>query len=114
MSAPRLLDRDPLTQTSRWFHYDEDTGDFWIETRQDVSALVDANKSEYNRQRRGDSMGKDNALGARMASIPLQVWGQLVAQGIVSWDYTVLDEKRYKAWLNDNENVHFRTRPGRI
>jgi hypothetical protein len=117
MSAPRLLDRDPLTRTSRWFWYDEETGDFRIETRQDVSELVAANKDEYNatdERARFNAHGKESPMGARMASIPLQVWGQLVAQGIVDWNYQILDQKRYKAWLNDSENVHFRTRPGRI
>lgn len=117
MSAPRLLDTDPLTGTSRWFHYDHETGDFRIETRQDVAPLLAANKEEYagtDERARFNVRGKESPLGARMASIPLQVWGQLVQQGIVNWDYEVLDEKRWKSWLNDNENLAFRTRPGRI
>lgn len=113
MSAPRLLDRDPATGTSRWFHYDEATGDFRIETRQDVSQVVAANKESYNETDERARWG-ESPIGARAASIPLQVWGQLVAKGIVNWQYEVLDQKRWKAWLNDSENTAFRTRPGRI
>ena len=117
MSAPRLLDTDPLARTSRWFHYDEDTGDFRIETRQDVQAVVQENKALYNstdERTRFNVRGKESPLGARMAQIPLQVWGQLVQKGIVRWDYTVVDQQAFDRWLNDSDNLAFRTRPGRV
>jgi hypothetical protein len=28
--------------------------------------------------------------------------------------FAVIDEKRFKAWMNDPENRHFRTRPGKV
>jgi hypothetical protein len=28
--------------------------------------------------------------------------------------FHIIDQKKFKAWLNDPENRYFRTRPGRI
>ena len=90
-------------------HADGDGG-IIIETRQDVSGIIEQNKKEYNsfdeRARWSDDM-----FGNKVASIPLTVIDDLNKQGIMR-GFAVLDEKRFKAWLNNSDNRVFRTRTG--
>jgi len=71
-------------------------GGIIIQTRQDVSAIVEQNKKEYN---------------SKVASIPLTVIDDLNKQGIMR-GYAVLDDKRFAAFLNDPMNRAWRTRTG--
>jgi hypothetical protein len=90
-------------------HADGDGG-IIIETRQDVSGIIEQNKKEYNsfdeRARWSDEM-----FGNKVASIPLTVIDDLNKIGIMR-GFAVLDEKRFKAWLNNSDNRVFRTRTG--
>jgi len=90
-------------------HSDGDGG-IVIETRQDISDILEQNKKEYNsfdeRARWSDHM-----FGNKVASIPLTVIDDLNAKGIMR-GFAVLDEKRFKAWLNERDNRVFRTRTG--
>jgi hypothetical protein len=90
-------------------HADGDGG-IIIETRQDVSGIIEQNKKEYNsfdeRARWSDEM-----FGNKVASIPLTVIDDLNKLGIMR-GFAVLDEKRFKAWLNNSDNRVFRTRTG--
>ena len=91
------------------FH-DVDNGGVVIAKEQDVSALIDANKEEYNT---ADSKWHDNALENRVARIPMAVFEDLQKQGITR-GFTVIDMPRFKAWLNNPDNKVFRTKAGRI
>jgi xylose isomerase len=97
-----------ISQTS--FHDDGD--DLIIAHSQNVTAIVDANKSEYaqNDERKKWS---DDSFGNKVASIPLVVFQELEKQGITR-GFTVIDMPRFKAWLNNPDNRAFRTRAGRI
>ena len=90
-------------------HADGDGG-IIIETRQDVSGIIEQNKKESNsfdeRARWSDEM-----FGNKVASIPLTVIDDLNKIGIMR-GFAVLDEKRFKAWLNNSDNRVFRTRTG--
>ena len=90
-------------------HADGDGG-IIIETRQDISAILEQNKKEYNSY---DERAKwsDHLFGNKVASIPLTVIDDLNAKGIMR-GFAVLDEKRFKAWLNDPMNRAWRTRTG--
>lgn len=44
----RLLDYDPETGVTEIFHYDNQTGDVHIETRQDVEPILERNKALRN------------------------------------------------------------------
>ena len=90
-------------------HADGDGG-IIIETRQDISAILEQNKKEYNSY---DERAKwsDHLFGNKVASIPLTVIDDLNAKGIMR-GFAVLDEKRFKAWLNERDNRVFRTRTG--
>lgn len=99
----RLFDTDPASGTTEYFSYDEVDDTFTIETQQDVSGLVDANKRAYN-----DSGQGWKGDMHRVASIPMNVYMELQRQGIID------DPAALRRWLNDPENQYFRTRPGRV
>lgn len=90
-------------------HADGDGG-IIIETRQDISAILEQNKKEYNSF---DERAKwsDELLGNKIASIPMTVIDDLNKQGIMR-GFHIIDEKRMKAWLNERDNRVFRTRTG--
>ena len=89
-----------------------DDGGLVIETVQDVSGIVESNKKQFNAY---DERARwsDDLLGNKIASIPLTVIDELNKQGIMR-GFHVLDQTRFKAWLNHPDNRAFRTRPGRI
>jgi len=104
----RMLKSDPFTKKTQSFHTERATeGDeFWIEDKQDISDVVELNREEYNSYRKAtDAFGAD---GEHIARIPLVIWGQLLRSGIAH------DEKRFRKWLNDRDNLVFRRRPGRV
>ncbi len=85
-------------------------GGIVIQTRQDVSAIIEQNKKEYNSF---DERARwsDNLFGNKVASIPLTVIDDLNKQGIMR-GYAVLDDKRFAAFLNDPMNRAWRTGTG--
>ena len=101
----KILNKDGSVTT---FH-DVDDG-LVIKKEQNVDQLIDANKEEYNT---ASSKWSDNALENRVARIPLAVFEQLEKEGITR-GFAVLDQTRFKAWLNNPDNRVFRTKAGRI
>ena len=89
-----------------------DEGGLVIETVQDVSGIVESNKREFNSYDER-SRWSNHLFGNKIASIPLTVIDQLNKDGIMR-GFHILDQKRFKAWLNERDNQAFRTRPGRI
>lgn len=89
-----------------------DDGGLVIETAQDVSGIIESNKRQFNAF---DERARwsDDLLGNKVASIPLTVIDDLNQKGIMR-GFHILDEKRFKDFLNDPDNRVFRTRPGRI
>ena len=100
----RLLSKNPDTGTSQYFVSDPMSGQFRLETVQNVTPHNEAAKASYN------SINERSKWGdmAWVARIPLAVYQSLQKQGIAN------DPKKFKAWLNSNENRVFRTRPGRV
>jgi len=74
-------------------------GGIVIQTRQDVSDIVEQNKKEYNSY---DERARwsDQLFGNKVASIPMTVIDDLNKAGIMR-GFAVLDDKRFAAWLND-------------
>jgi hypothetical protein len=107
MTDRRPFDTDPEIGSTETFHYDEQTGEFFIETEQDVTESVKHSKEMYANcdGRRWD---KGVLGGDKVASIPLLIWQELEAKGIAN------DPKALKAWLNDPDNRAFRVRPGKV
>ncbi len=96
----RLFSHDPLTGITRKFHWDDTTDEFLIQTVQDTTDIVEMNKLEFNEAptRWGE--------WTKVASIPLSIYFDLKKKGIAD------DEDALKRWLNDSDNLAFRTRPG--
>jgi hypothetical protein len=109
---PRLLDHDPDSGITEYYHFDAETGGFGIEARQNVSSIIEVNKAAWNDTETHTPYRE--GLGARVASVPLVVMMQLAKSGIITAAGRVLDDKKYRAWLNDPENRFFRTRAGRV
>jgi hypothetical protein len=91
-------------------YYADGDGGLIIETSQDVTDIIESNKAEYaatdERKRWGDGWEK-------VGSIPLSLIQTLNELGICR-GFAIVDQKKMKAFLNDPENRHFRTRPGRV
>lgn len=104
MTEKKLFDKDDALGITRIWHYDEETDKATIETRQDVSAIIEENKREYAQIDERARWGE----WTRVASIPLSVYFQLKREG-------KLDDQEYmKKWLNDRNNQYFRTRSGEV
>ena len=84
-------------------------GGLVVETIQDVTSIVEANKAEYNALDYGARWGDFT----KVASIPMTVVDDLNKKGIMK-GFAVRDEAAFKRWLNDPENRFFRTRPGMV
>lgn len=100
----RVLDQDEETGKIELFHYDESTDRVTIETITDVTDIVEANKALFNEHTSLDRYGDMT----RVASIPMSLYFDLKAKGIVG------DDEKMKAWLNNPDNRFFRTRPGKV
>jgi len=79
-----------------------------LETRQDVSKIIEANKRQFN-----DSDGKFDDVITHVARLPLTVVDDLNRKGIMR-GFKVIDQTRFKAFLNHPDNRFFRTHPGKI
>lgn len=106
----RLFDRDEFTGITEYFIFDDTTGGFMIESQQDVEPLIELNKTQWNAQ---EKHTKYREL-TRVASIPNVVMMELSKKGIVTPAGRILDDKKFRAWLNDRDNMLFRTRPGKV
>jgi len=87
-------------------------GGIVIQTRQDVTNIMEQNKKEFNSF---DERAKwsDQLFGNKVASIPMTVIDDLNKAGIMR-GFAVLDDKRFAMWLNDPMNRAWRTRTGKV
>ena len=89
--------------------YADGEGGLIIKHEQDVAPILELNKAAYNQT---DERARWGEL-TRVAEIPNSVIADLNVQGIMR-GFTVIDQKRMKAFLNDPANRFLRTRPGRV
>lgn len=114
----RLLDADLQRRIRESFH-DEKDGRVGVLREQDVEPVLDYAAAVRERQdglRWGD--GKHVAtipdiIVERMMRDP-RVFPEDELAGILDTNYKVLDQKRWKGWLNDSANSLFRTFQGEI
>ena len=97
----RIFSHDPQNRITKYWHVKEND-EYVIETVQDVTAIADANKRQYN-----DTPNKYRDVN-KVASIPLPIYYELKRKGIVD------DPKALARWLNDADNRVFRTRAGTL
>ena len=87
-----------------------DKDEITLQTEQNVDALIEQNKKEYNN---AETKWSDQLFGNKVASIPFTAIDKLNKQGIMK-GFTVLDQKKFFAWLNDPDNLYFRTKAGKL
>ncbi len=100
----RLFSHDPNSGITRYFHYDEMTGETTIETQSHLDKLVDFNhfaqKEQTSLHRWGD--------GKVVATIPLSIWLKFKQEGKLN------DHAFMRRWLNDPENRMYRRFLGKV
>ena len=100
-----LVDYDAALKTITRVHTDaQDDGLLHIESKQDATDIIEANKAFYNSTDERATYGDM----ARVASLPMNLYFELWRKGIVQ------DAKRFMKWLDDPDNRLFRTRPGSL
>lgn len=101
-----------LYENGKKTEFFDNGSDVVVKQTQDIGAIIEFNKAQYNET---DSRARwsDDAVGNKVASIPLTVFQDLEKQGITR-GFTIIDHKRFKEFLNNPDNQVFRTRPGRI
>lgn len=102
----RLLSK--VGETETWMH-DADKG-FIIEKRQEVDAILDANKAQAAEYRKGSMIGNTQRHWQHVAEIPATVFLELRAKLGEPKD----NPTEWKRWLNDYDNRFFRTGGGNI
>lgn len=103
MGNKKLFSRDDLTGITKWWH-DNGDGTVTLETTQDESPIIQSAKAEYNQSSKHDKWGDM----ARVASIPLTVYYDLLQRGILN------DQNAMKKWLNSDEGRPYRVRVGKV
>ena len=103
LDKPRVLDYDPVRKVRSMFHPSTDGNTFTVAGKQEIGDRLDINKHLQDEHR-----VKGFGEGRRMASIPIVVWEDLIRRGIAG------DMKKLKKWLNDPDQLAFRTMRGRI
>jgi hypothetical protein len=103
----KLLEKDNIREKVA---HNTDNGEIVIATEQDVSNIIEQNKKEYNTT--NGRWGED-VFDNKIASIPLTVIDDLNKLGIMR-GFHVVDQKKFRAWLNNPDNRFFRTRQGRV
>lgn len=101
--------RHIATQNGKETNFHDIDGKHFIETRQDIGHIIESNKAQFNAIDEKAKWGE----WTKIASIPNVVIDDLNKQGIMR-GFAVLDEKRFRAFLNNPDNRFFRTRPGQV
>lgn len=108
MSDPIVLNHDEFTGITDYFHVLEDGKEWAVESRQDVSGLVEVN---HELRKLDDGKWGD---GRMVASIPLTVLENLQRMGMIDGMYNVKNNNDFSRWLNKSENRIYRTKLGNI
>ena len=101
---PRLFS---VNDNSITVAHDTDDGVI-LETRQDVSQIIEANKKQYN-----ETANKYDDVITHVARLPLTVVDDLNRKRVMQ-GFKVIYSKAFKAFLNHPDNRFFRTHPGHI
>ena len=75
----RLINSNPLSKKQTFLH-DADDGGMIIETKQDVTELVNQNKDKSNSYQKGSLIGNTQAHWQHVAEIPSNVYVELMTK----------------------------------
>lgn len=98
----RTLSNDPIRGKVTQMHIGDN--EYVIDSREDVTDLVERNKARLNLQDERKPWGDME----QVAEIPPTTYWDLWRKGIAR------DDKAFRRWLDDPENRFFRTRHGRL
>ena len=73
----KIFDVNPDLGITRTWHYNDETDEATIQTQQDVTAIVEENKNEFNQVDERAKWGEFS----RVASIPLSLYYELKKEG---------------------------------
>jgi hypothetical protein len=104
LSRRFILDADPVSGQYSTFEYDPAEDMYLLKNGQELTNIIEDNKVAYN----GEHARHGDGFGRKVASIPLHIYFDLRKKGIVQ------DPKAFKRWLNDRDNLAFRTSPGHV
>lgn len=91
-----------------FFHEDPVTGQWTIETVDDITGIIETNKSLFASVDERAKFAGDPGIGTHVAQIPNAILYDPKYKYL--WD----DQEALKKFLNDRDNQFMRTRPGRI
>ena len=107
----RLLDYDPLTGITQYFHNDEITGKWAIETVQDVDPILDVNKALQNDEDYSkDGIKKEFWHVARIPVVIQEKWLREDGINIYNKDHW----HKVKQKLNDPDYLYLKTTTGKV
>lgn len=107
MIDTRLFSQDPESGITRYFHFDEETGDVVIETQQSLAPLMElAKDSKAGIDERASWKGDMHHVGI----VPMPIFMEITRK----YPDPEEQEKHLRAFLNDPAFANFRTRPGRV
>jgi hypothetical protein len=89
--------------------HDDGEGGLILETKQDITQIIEINKQKFNDITSLDRWGDLTHI----ATIPDTVIDDLNKMGIMR-GYAVMDEPAFAAFLNNPDNRYLRVRPGRL
>ena len=102
--------KKPINYRHQIKHNDHDNDGYVIETVQDCTAIIEANKEDMLTSK--TKWGED-IFDNKIASIPMTVIDDLNKKQIMQ-GFQVIDLKKFKEFLNHPDNRFFRTKPGII
>lgn len=108
MPDPIVLNHDPDTGITEYFHVLEDGREWAVESRQDVSGVLAVNQEL---QKLDDGKWGD---GRCVATIPFTVLEELQRIGMIDGMFNVKNNTDFAKWLNKAENKRYRTKLGRV
>lgn len=112
MWKSEVLSWNPWSKIKEVFHKDMNTGEIVLETTANVKEITDDAKARYAMvdERAAWNTGTENDLN-HVAYLPMEIWDKVRRETGVN---LLTDRKALKEWVNNPDNLHFRTRPGRI
>lgn len=102
-----LLSDGQMTGVREWMRYDPVTKEMEVRSEQIVDPMLETAKANYNQTDERARWKDMNHVGI----LPLEVWWHHKKVHGVD---LMRDHDALRRWLNDPDNRHFRTRPGRI
>jgi hypothetical protein len=107
----RLLDYDPFTGVTQYFHYDDMSGDWGIESVQDVEPIIDTNKAMQN----DDNYSRDGIKNEfwHVARIPVTIQEKWLREDGIDI-YNKDHWPKVKRKLNDPDYRYLKTTTGTV